>query len=626
MGRTMFCPKKCLITVIFRKGRLSLTVYKKMEQKNIRNFCIIAHIDHGKSTLADRFLEYTDTIPEREMKNQVLDNMDLERERGITIKSHAIQINYRSEDNQEYLLNLIDTPGHVDFTYEVSRSLAACEGALLLIDASQGIEAQTLSNLYLALEQDLVIIPVINKIDIPNVEIDRVKSQITELMGIDETEILLASAKKGIGVAEILEAIVRKIPPPQGNPELPLKALIFDSTFDAYRGVIAYVRIVDGILKEKDKISFFSNKNTYMVDEVGILQMKRKKVQELESGRVGYIIPGAKSLEDINVGDTIYRTEEPIKEPLIGYKEVKPMVFAGFYPIDNDDYENLKSSLAKLKLNDASLFYEAESSDALGFGYRCGFLGLLHKEVIQQRLEREYNLDLVTTISNVRYDVYKKNGETVSVDNPSDLPDVGSILKIEEPFVKAQIITPPEFIGNIMKLSKDKRGILGETEYLDKKSVLLHFDFPFSEIIIDYFDKLKSATRGYASFDYEYDVYRESDLLKVDILLNGNSVDALSMIVHKDKAYMLGRSVCGKLKKIIPRQQFEVAVQAAVGNKIIARETIKAFRKNVTEKLYGGDVTRKRKLLEKQKAGKKRMKRLGKVEIPQEAFLSLYEG
>ncbi|MCK4966090.1 translation elongation factor 4 [bacterium] len=597
-----------------------------MEQKNIRNFCIIAHIDHGKSTLADRFLEYTDTIPEREMKNQVLDNMDLERERGITIKSHAIQINYRSEDNQEYLLNLIDTPGHVDFTYEVSRSLAACEGALLLIDASQGIEAQTLSNLYLALEQDLVIIPVINKIDIPNVEIDRVKSQITELMGIDETEILLASAKKGIGVVEILEAIVRKIPPPQGNPELPLKALIFDSTFDAYRGVIAYVRIVDGILKEKDKISFFSNKNTYMVDEVGILQMKRKKVQELESGRVGYIIPGAKSLEDINVGDTIYRTEEPIKEPLIGYKEVKPMVFAGFYPIDNDDYENLKSSLAKLKLNDASLFYEAESSDALGFGYRCGFLGLLHKEVIQQRLEREYNLDLVTTIPNVRYDVYKKNGETVSVDNPSDLPDVGSILKIEEPFVKAQIITPPEFIGNIMKLSKDKRGILGETEYLDKKSVLLHFDFPFSEIIIDYFDKLKSATRGYASFDYEYDVYRESDLLKVDILLNGNSVDALSMIVHKDKAYMLGRSVCGKLKKIIPRQQFEVAVQAAVGNKIIARETIKAFRKNVTEKLYGGDVTRKRKLLEKQKAGKKRMKRLGKVEIPQEAFLSLYEG
>ncbi len=597
-----------------------------MEQKNIRNFCIIAHIDHGKSTLADRFLEYTDTIPEREMKNQVLDNMDLERERGITIKSHAIQINYRSEDNQEYLLNLIDTPGHVDFTYEVSRSIAACEGALLLIDASQGIEAQTLSNLYLALEQDLVIIPVINKIDIPNVEIDRVKSQITELMGIDETEILLASAKKGIGVAEILEAIVRKIPPPQGNPESPLKALIFDSTFDAYRGVIAYVRIVDGILKEKDKISFFSNKNTYMVDEVGILQMKRKKVQELESGRVGYIIPGAKSLEDINVGDTIYRTEEPIKEPLIGYKEVKPMVFAGFYPINNDDYENLKRSLAKLKLNDASLFYEAESSDALGFGYRCGFLGLLHKEVVQQRLEREYNLDLVTTIPNVRYDVYKKNGETVSVDNPSDLPDVGSILKIEEPFVKAQIITPPEFIGNIMKLSKDKRGVLEKTEYLDKKSVLLHLDFPFSEIIIDYFDKLKSATKGYASFDYEYDVYRESDLLKVDILLNGNSVDALSMIVHKDKAYTLGRSVCGKLKKIIPRQQFEVAVQAAVGNKVIARETIKAFRKNVTEKLYGGDVTRKRKLLEKQKAGKKRMKRLGKVEIPQEAFLSLYEG
>ncbi|MFC1558791.1 translation elongation factor 4, partial [candidate division KSB1 bacterium] len=408
-----------------------------MEQKNIRNFCIIAHIDHAKSTLADRFLEYTDTIPEREMKNQVLDNMDLERERGITIKSHAIQINYRSQDNQEYLLNLIDTPGHVDFTYEVSRSIAACEGALLLIDASQGIEAQTLSNLYLALEQDLAIIPVINKIDIPNVEIDRVINQITELMGIDETDILLASAKKGIGIVEILEAIVSRVPPPKGNLESPLRALIFDSTYDAYRGVIAYVRIVDGILKEKDKVSFFSNKRTYMVDEVGILQMKKKKVQELESGRVGYIITGAKSLEDINVGDTIYRTEEPIKEPLIGYKEVKPMVFAGFYPINNDDYENLKSSLAKLKLNDGSLSYEAESSDALGFGYRCGFLGLLHKEVIQQRLEREYNLDLVTTVPNVRYDVYKKNGETVSVDNPSDLPDIGSILKIEEPFVKA---------------------------------------------------------------------------------------------------------------------------------------------------------------------------------------------
>lgn len=590
----------------------------------IRNFCIIAHIDHGKSTLADRFLEYTEAIPKREMKDQMLDDMELERERGITIKSHPVQMRYHSKNGEEYLLNLIDTPGHVDFTYEVSRSIAACEGALLLIDASQGIQAQTLSNLYLALENDLTIIPVINKIDIPDVDVERVKNQIKELMGIDCNEILFASGKFGIGISEIFEAVVNRIPPPGGNPDAPLKSLIFDSMFDSYRGVIVYVRIFDGVLKEKDRIALFSNKKIYEVDEVGILQMKKKRLKQLNPGDVGYIIPGAKNLEDIKVGDTIFNVNIPINKPLGGYKEVKPMLFAGFYPVNNADYENLKNSLAKLKLNDSSIFYEPDSSDALGFGFRCGFLGLLHKEVIQQRLEREYNLEIITTIPNVKYLVYKKDSEKIYVDNPSRLPEIGMIQKIEEPYVKAQIITPVEYIGNVLKISKERRGILEKTEYLDKGSVVLNVKFPFSEIIFDFYDKLKSVSKGYASFDYEYSNYQESELVKVDILINGIAVDALSLIVHKHKAYNWGKNICDKMKKIIPRQLYEVVIQAAVGSKVIARESVKPLRKNVTGKCYGGDVTRKRKLLEKQKLGKKRMKRLGKIDIPQEAFLIVY--
>ena len=590
----------------------------------IRNFCIIAHIDHGKSTLADRFLEYTEAIPKREMKDQILDDMELERERGITIKSHPIQMRYHSKNGEEYLLNLIDTPGHVDFTYEVSRSIAACEGALLLIDASQGIQAQTLSNLYLALENDLKIIPVINKIDIPDVNVERVKNQIKELIGVDCNEILFASGKFGIGISEIFEAVVNRIPPPEGNPDAPLKSLIFDSMFDSYRGVIVYVRIFDGVLKEKDRIALFSNKKIYEVDEVGILQMKKKRLKQLNPGDVGYIIPGAKNLEDIKVGDTIFNVNIPINESLGGYKEIKPMLFAGFYPVNNADYENLKNSLAKLKLNDSSIFYEPDSSDALGFGFRCGFLGLLHKEVIQQRLEREYNLEIITTIPNVKYLVYKKDSEKIYVDNPSHLPEIGMIQKIEEPYVKAQIITPVEYIGNVLKISKERRGILEKTEYLDKGSVVLNVKFPFSEIIFDFYDKLKSVSKGYASFDYEYSNYQESELVKVDILINGIAVDALSLIVHKHKAYNWGKNICDKMKKIIPRQLYEVVIQAAVGSKVIARESVKPLRKNVTGKCYGGDVTRKRKLLEKQKLGKKRMKRLGKIDIPQEAFLIVY--
>ncbi len=595
-----------------------------MSIDRIRNFCIIAHIDHGKSTLADRLLEYTETIPMREMKEQVLDDMELERERGITIKSHAIQMKYHSKNDEEYLLNLIDTPGHVDFTYEVSRSIAACEGALLLIDASQGIQAQTLSNLYLAMENDLTIIPIINKIDIPNIYIERVKTQIKELLGVGSDEILLTSAKLGTGVSEVIEAIIGRIPPPDGSADKPLKALIFDSTFDTYRGVIVYVRIFSGRLRENDKIEMFSNKKTYNVDEVGILQIKKKKLSQLNSGEVGYIITGAKKLEDIKVGDTIYSSGRPIDKPLKGYKVAKQMVFAGFFPVNNEDYENLKGSLAKLKLNDASLFYEPESSNALGFGFRCGFLGILHKEIIQQRLEREYNLEIISTIPNVKYLVCLTNGEKIYVDNPSELPERGEIEKIEEPYVNAQIITPTEYIGNLLKISKVRRGKLERTEYLDKKSVLLHLKFPFSEIIFDFFDKLKSASRGYASFDYEYYKYQASELVKVDILISNVPVDALSLIVHKEKAYIWGRSVCEKLRKIIPRQLFEVAIQAAIGSKIIARESIKPVRKNVTGKCYGGDITRKRKLLEKQKLGKKRMKKLGKVEIPKEAFLVVY--
>ncbi|MFC1562784.1 translation elongation factor 4 [candidate division KSB1 bacterium] len=595
-----------------------------MSIDKIRNFCIIAHIDHGKSTLADRLLEFTETIPKREMKEQILDSMELERERGITIKSHAIQMKYRSSNNDEYLLNLIDTPGHVDFSYEVSRSIAACEGALLLIDASQGIQAQTLSNLYMALEHNLTIIPVINKIDIPNIDLERVKTQIKELLGIDSNEILLASAKYGTGIPEIFEAIINKIPSPNGDPDEPLRAMIFDSTFDSYRGVIVYIRIFSGTLKEKDKIAMFSDKKTYDVDEIGILQIKKKRLPRLNPGEVGYVITGAKNLEDIKVGDTIYNTNRPIDKPLKGYKEVKAMVFAGFYPVNSENYEILKSSLAKLKLNDASLFYEPESSNALGFGFRCGFLGILHKEIIQQRLEREYNLEIISTIPTVNYLVRKTNGETIYIDNPSKLPDKGEIQNIEEPYVNAQIITPTEYFGNILKISKERRGVLEKTEYLDKKSVLLNLKYPFSEIIFDFFDKLKSVSKGYASFDYEYYKYQSSELVKVDLLISGVMVDALSLIVHKDKAYIWGKKVCEKLRHIIPKQLYEVTIRAAVGSKIIARETIKPLRKNVTGKCYGGDITRKRKLLEKQKLGKKRMKKLGKIEIPKEAFLIIY--
>ena len=590
----------------------------------IRNFCIIAHIDHGKSTLADRMLEFTETIPKREMKEQILDNMELERERGITIKSHAIQMKYHSLNGEEYLLNLIDTPGHVDFSSEVSRSITACEGALLLIDASQGIQAQTLSNLNMALEKDLTIIPIINKIDISNVDIERVKTQIIELLGIDSNDILLTSAKKGIGISEVFEAIINRIQHPNGNPDEPLKALIFDSTFDSYRGVIVYVRIFNGTLKEKDKIATFSNNKIYYVDEAGILQIKKKRLLQLNPGEVGYIITGAKNLEDIKVGDTIFNINRPIDKPIAPYKDVKPLVFAGFYPVNSKDYEILKRSLAKLKLNDSSLFYEPESSTALGFGFRCGFLGILHKEIIQQRLEREYNLDIISTIPNVNYLVYKTDGEKIHIDNPSKLPDKDQIQKIEEPFVNAQIITPTEYLGNIMKISKDRRGTIEKTEYLDKKSVLLNLKFPFSEIIFDFFDKLKSSSKGYASFDYEYYNYQVADLVKVDILISSVPVDALSLIVHKDRAYTWGRNVCEKLRHIIPKQLFEVVIQAAVGSKIIAKESIKPLRKNVTGKCYGGDITRKRKLLEKQKLGKKRMKKLGKIELPKEAFLVIY--
>ncbi len=590
----------------------------------IRNFCIIAHIDHGKSTLADRMLEFTETILKREMKEQILDDMELERERGITIKSHAIQMKYHSLNGEEYLLNLIDTPGHVDFSNEVSRSIAACEGALLLIDASQGIQAQTLSNLYMALEDDLTIIPIINKIDISNADIKRVKTQIIELLGIDSNDILLTSAKDGIGISEVFEAIINRIQPPDGNPDEPLKALIFDSTFNSYRGVIIYVRIFSGILKEKDKIAMFSNNKTYYVEEAGILQIKKKRLVQLNPGEVGYIITGAKNLEDIKVGDTIFNTNRPIDKPIAPYKDVKPLVFAGFYPVNSEDYEIFKRSLAKLKLNDSSLFYEPESSNALGFGFRCGFLGILHKEIIQQRLEREYNLDIISTIPNVNYLVYKTDGEKFYVDNPSRLPDKDQIQKIEEPFVSAQIITPTEYLGNIIKISKERRGSIEKTEYLDKKSVLLNLKFPFSEIIFDFFDKLKSSSKGYASFDYEYYNYQVAELVKVDILISAVPVDALSIIVHKDKAYSWGRNVCEKLRHIIPRQLYEVIIQAAVGSKIIAKETIKPLRKNVTGKCYGGDITRKRKLLEKQKLGKKRMKKLGKIELPKEAFLVVY--
>ncbi len=593
--------------------------------KNIRNFCIIAHIDHGKSTIADTLLESTGTVSEREAKEQLLDDMELERERGITIKSHAIKMYYTAKDNSKYILNLIDTPGHVDFSYEVSRSLAACEGALLVVDAAQGVEAQTISNLYLAIDAGLEIIPLINKIDLPSARVDTVKAQITDLIGCDESEIILTSAKERIGVEEILEVIVDRIPPPVGSENEPLQALIFDSMFDSYRGAIAYIRIFNGIIKERDALKFFVNNNIYNAEEIGILRLGRSKVKELKAGDVGYLIAGIKDVHETKVGDTVTHARNGAEEPLPGYHDIKPMVYSGLYPSDSDDYEALRDAIDKLRLNDSALIFVPETSTALGFGFRCGFLGMLHMEIVQERLEREYDQSIVTTLPNVEYYMFNKRGEKIVVDNPAEMPPIGEIEKIEEPYVKAQIVTPSEYIGSLMKLGIDKRGNYINTTYIDPTRADLEFEFPLSEIIFDFYDKLKSISRGYASFDYEFMGYKESELNKLDILLNGEPVDALSIIVHKSKAYDWGRKVCSKLKELIPRQMFEISIQASIGNKVISRTNIKALRKNVLAKCYGGDITRKRKLLEKQKEGKKRMKQVGNVEIPQEAFLAVLQ-
>lgn len=591
----------------------------------IRNFCIIAHIDHGKSTIADGLLEHTGTVTQREIKEQLLDSMDLERERGITIKSHAIKMKYKANDGENYTLNLIDTPGHVDFSYEVSRSLAACEGALLVVDAAQGVEAQTISNLYLAIEAGLEIIPVINKIDLPSAMVDTVKHQIVDLIGCEEEDIILASAKTRQGIPGILETIVKKIPHPVGDEKAPLQALIFDSMFDSYRGAVAYVRIVNGALKEGDPVKFFAHDNYYDAEEVGVLQLKRQRTKELTAGDVGYLIAGIKDVHDTKVGDTVTHVKNGSDKPLPGYKEIKPMVYSGLYPTNADDYEDLRDALEKFRLNDSALIYQPETSAALGFGFRCGFLGMLHMEIVQERLEREFDQSIVTTLPNVEYHVYKKNNEKIIVDNPADMPEVGAIEYVQEPYIKAQIVTPSEYVGNIMKLAMDKRGVYKNTTYIDPTRADLEFEFPLSEIIFDFYDKLKSTTRGYASLDYEYIGYRESDLVKLEIMLNSEKVDALSVIVHKDKAYDWGRKVCTKLKDLIPRQMFEIAIQASIGSKVISRTNVKALRKNVLAKCYGGDITRKRKLLEKQKEGKRRMKQVGNVEIPQEAFLAVLQ-
>ncbi len=593
--------------------------------ENIRNFCIVAHIDHGKSTIADMLLEVTGTVTQRESKAQLLDDMDLERERGITIKSHAIKMAYTHTDSKIYNLNLIDTPGHVDFSYEVSRSLAACEGALLVVDAAQGVEAQTISNVYLAIDAGLEIIPVINKIDLPSARVDVIKNQIVDLIGCDEKDIILASAKERIGFDEILSAIIDRIPHPKGDKNKPLQALIFDSVFDSYRGAIAYVRIINGTLRTKDQIKFFASKAICQAEEIGVLGLKKQKTDILDTGDVGYVIAGLKDVQETKVGDTITLAKNGAEKPLAGYKIIKPMVYTGLYPTDADEYEDLRDSIEKLQLNDASLVFVPETSAALGFGFRCGFLGMLHMEIIQERLEREYNQSIVTTLPNVEYHAYLKNGTKVVVDNPADLPSIGDLARVEEPFIKSQIVVPSEYLGNIMKLAIEKRGLYINTTYLDPTRADVEFEFPLSEIIFDFYDKLKSTSRGYASFDYEYIGYKESSLVKLDIMLNGEPVDALSIIVHKDKAFDWGRKVCSKLKDLIPRQMFEIAIQAAIGNKIISRTSIKAMRKNVLAKCYGGDITRKRKLLEKQKAGKKRMKQVGNVEIPQEAFLAVLQ-
>lgn len=594
-----------------------------MDQQHIRNFSIIAHIDHGKSTLADRLIEYTGTLTKREMEEQILDSMDLERERGITIKAQAVRSIYTARDGQEYMLNFIDTPGHVDFIYEVSRALAACEGALLVIDATQGIEAQTLANVYLALDNDLEIIPVINKIDLPSADPERVKHEIEDVIGIDASEAVLTSAKTGIGIEDVLEAIVAKIPAPEGDAQKPLKALVFDSKFDAYKGVVLYFRVIDGRVRKGMKIRMMATGAEFEVTEVGVFKPNPVIVDELDAGQVGFLAAAIKNVKDARVGDTITDANNPADEALPGYRKATPMVYCGLYPVENSDYDNLRDALEKLQLNDASLVFEPETSVALGFGFRCGFLGLLHMDVIKERLEREYNLALITTAPNVIYEVFRTNGDVELVDNPSNFPDPTVIDHVEEPYVNATIIVPKDYVGAVMELSQEKRGEYENMTYLDETRVMIHYALPLSEIIFDYFDRLKSATRGYASLDYELAGYRASDLVKVDILLNGDPVDALSAIVHREKATVRGRQLVEKLRSLIPRQMFEIPVQAAIGNKIIARENVRALRKDVLAKCYGGDISRKRKLLEKQKEGKKRMKQVGSVELPQEAFMAI---
>lgn len=588
----------------------------------IRNFCIIAHIDHGKSTLADRLLEKTNTVSERDFQDQVLDSMDLERERGISIKSHAVQMEYSLNDSK-YILNLIDTPGHVDFSYEVSRAIAACEGALLVIDATQGIQAQTISNLYMAIDHNLEIIPVLNKMDMASAMPEEVKDQIVELVGCKREDIIEASARTGMGIDRILTEIINRIPPPAGDPDAPLQALIFDSVFNSFRGIVAYFKIVNGSIRKGDRVKFVSTGHEYNAEEIGVLKLKQDPRNELGAGDVGYIISGIKALSEVKVGDTITHVTDPCEKAISGFEDVKPMVFAGIYPVDADDYENLRTSIEKLQLNDASLSFVPESSAALGFGFRCGFLGLLHMEIVQERLDREFNMDVITTVPNVSFRVFTTKGEEIEVHNPSGMPAVNHIDRIEEPYITAQVITLTEYVGSIMKLCIDKRGTLKNQVYLTRDRVELTFEMPLSEIVFDFYDKLKSISKGYASFDYYYSAYQKADLVRLDILLNGEMVDALSTLIYRGHAYDFGRKMCLKLKELIPRQQFDIAIQAAIGAKIISRETVKAIRKDVTAKCYGGDITRKRKLLEKQKKGKKRMRQIGSVEVPQQAFLAV---